>query len=246
MPTPARRNGLPPLARAELDRITPPLRLVGHLTPVILFAIATAFSESLLAIAGVAVPIIIHLLSRRRYRRVQWAAMEFLRRAMKKTQRRMRIENLILLLLRTLALLLLVMALMRPVLAPLPLLSQRGEEERTVVIAIDDSASMAARGDGTSPFDRARALALEILDNLKARDEVYLLWVSDAPQPVFEGPTPEKRRARQEIEAAQPSDSGTRWAPSLTEAARARGRTGRYRYPGCRAASRSRRETTPR
>ena len=50
----ARRNGLPPLACAELDRITPPLRLVGHLTPVILFAIATAFSESLLAIAGVA------------------------------------------------------------------------------------------------------------------------------------------------------------------------------------------------
>lgn len=168
---------------------------------------------------GVSAPIIIHLLSRRRYRRVQWAAMEFLRRAMKKTQRRMRIENLILLLLRTLALLLLVMALMRPVLAPLPLLSQLGEEERTVVIAIDDSASMAARGDGTAPFDRARALALEILNNLKARDEVYLLWVGDSPNPVFEGPTPEKRRARQEIEAAQPSDSGTRWAPALAHLA---------------------------
>ena len=168
---------------------------------------------------GVSAPIIIHLLSRRRYRRVQWAAMEFLRRAMKRTQRRMRIENLILLLLRTLALLLLVLALMRPVLAPLPLLSQLGEEERTVVLAIDDSASMAARGDGTSPFDRARALALEILDNLKARDEVYLLWVGDAPQAVFDGPTPEKRRARQEIEAAQPSDSGTRWAPALAHVA---------------------------
>ncbi|MHC5019601.1 MAG: BatA domain-containing protein [Planctomycetota bacterium] len=168
---------------------------------------------------GVSAPIVIHLLSRRRYRRVQWAAMEFLRRAMKKTQRRMRIENLILLALRTLALLLLVLALMRPVLAPLPLLSQLGEEERTVVIAIDDSASMSARGDGTTPFDRARALALEILDNLKARDEVYLLWVGDAPKPVFEGPTPEKRRARQEIEAAQPSDSGTRWAPALAHLA---------------------------
>lgn len=170
-------------------------------------------------LAGVSAPILIHLLSRRRYRRVQWAAMEFLRRAMKKTQRRMRIENLILLLLRTLALLLLVLALMRPVLAPLPLLSRLGEEERTVVIAIDDSASMAARGDGTPPFDRARAMALEILDNLKARDEVYLVWVGDAPHPVFEGPTPEKRRARQEIEAAQPSDTGTRWAPALAHIA---------------------------
>ena len=49
----SKRNGLPPLARAELQRLTPALRLVGHLTPLVLFALATAFSESLLAIAGV-------------------------------------------------------------------------------------------------------------------------------------------------------------------------------------------------
>jgi phenylacetyl-CoA:acceptor oxidoreductase subunit 1 len=50
----AKRNGLPPLARAELDRITPALRLLGHLAPLILFTLATEFSESLLAIAGIA------------------------------------------------------------------------------------------------------------------------------------------------------------------------------------------------
>jgi len=50
----SKRNGVPPLARAELQRLTPALRLIGHLTPLVLFAIATAFSESLLAIAGVA------------------------------------------------------------------------------------------------------------------------------------------------------------------------------------------------
>ena len=48
----SKRNGLPPLARAELERITSPLRLIGHLTPLILFALATVFSEYLLAIAG--------------------------------------------------------------------------------------------------------------------------------------------------------------------------------------------------
>lgn len=50
----AKRNGVPPLARAELERITPALRGIGHLTPLVLFTIAAAFSESLLAIAGVA------------------------------------------------------------------------------------------------------------------------------------------------------------------------------------------------
>ena len=50
----AKRNGVPPLARAELERITPALRGIGHLTPLVLFTIAAAFSESLLAVAGVA------------------------------------------------------------------------------------------------------------------------------------------------------------------------------------------------
>ena len=44
-----------------------------------------------------AVPIIIHLLNRRRYRTVRWAAMDFLRAAFKKNQKRLRIENLLLL-----------------------------------------------------------------------------------------------------------------------------------------------------
>lgn len=50
----AKRDGVPPLARAELQKLTPALRLIGHITPLVLFALATAFSESLLAIAGVA------------------------------------------------------------------------------------------------------------------------------------------------------------------------------------------------
>ena len=50
----AKRDGVPPLARAELQKLTPALRLIGHITPLVLFALAAAFSESLLAIAGVA------------------------------------------------------------------------------------------------------------------------------------------------------------------------------------------------
>ena len=50
----AKRDGVPPLARAELQKLTPALRLIGHITPLVLFALAAAFSESLLAIAGFA------------------------------------------------------------------------------------------------------------------------------------------------------------------------------------------------
>ena len=46
-------------------------------------------------------PIIIHLLNRRRFKIIDWAAMEFLLDANKKNRRRVRIENLILLLLQS-------------------------------------------------------------------------------------------------------------------------------------------------
>ncbi len=46
------------------------------------------------------IPIIIHLINRRRFRQIEWAAMEFLLKALKRNRRRVRIEQLILLLLR--------------------------------------------------------------------------------------------------------------------------------------------------
>jgi hypothetical protein len=54
-------------------------------------------------VAGAALvssPIIIHLINRLRYRRVRWAAMEFLLKSQKRNRRRLIIEQLILLLLR--------------------------------------------------------------------------------------------------------------------------------------------------
>ena len=69
-----------------------------------------------LSVAGVAVgsmsiPVIIHLLNRRRFKIVNWAAMRFLLAAQKKSSRRMRIEQLLLLAVRCLIVLLLVLAM---------------------------------------------------------------------------------------------------------------------------------------
>src|ERR1700677_3042687 len=60
------------------------------------------------------VPILIHILNRRRFKVVPWAAMEFLLRAMKKNRRRFRFEQMILLATRSPLLLLLGLALSRP------------------------------------------------------------------------------------------------------------------------------------
>ena len=57
-------------------------------------------------LAGVSIPVLIHLFSRRRFRRVRWAAMDFLLEAERRNRRRVRIEQLVLLALRCLAMLL--------------------------------------------------------------------------------------------------------------------------------------------
>ncbi len=71
-----------------------------------MFAVAGAIAAS-----G---PVIIHLLNRRRYRVVHWAAMDFLREAMQRNRKILQIRDLLLLLLRTLAVLLFGLTLSRP------------------------------------------------------------------------------------------------------------------------------------
>ena len=65
----------------------PPILAVGFVTWPFFWA----------GLAAVSIPIIIHILNRRRYKTVTWAAMEFLLRAMKKNRRRLRFEQWVLL-----------------------------------------------------------------------------------------------------------------------------------------------------
>lgn len=66
-----------------------------------------------IAAALVSVPIIIHLINRMRFKRIRWAAMEFLLKAQKRTRRRLIIEQLLLLALRCLLVALIGLLVMR-------------------------------------------------------------------------------------------------------------------------------------
>ena len=70
----------------------------------------------LFGISAVSIPIIIHMLNKRKFERVVWAAMRFLKVSVEQNQRRIQVEDMLLLLLRCLLVLLIVMALSRPVL----------------------------------------------------------------------------------------------------------------------------------
>ena len=111
----------------------------------------------------VAVPIVIHLLQRRRYRRVDFAAMEFLRRAMKRMRRRVLLEDLLLLALRTLAVLCAVLALAQPGAERAPAWLARSVH--TEILVLDASLSMNHRAAGMSSWERGVGLAERMLSD---------------------------------------------------------------------------------
>ena len=75
------------------------------------FVTPSLFIAGLIAISA---PIIIHLLNRRRFKKIDWAAMDFLLEAQRLNRRRVKLEELILLILRCLALVLIGLLLARP------------------------------------------------------------------------------------------------------------------------------------
>ena len=117
-----------------------------------------------------AVPLVIHLLNRQRYKRRPWAAMEFLLAAYRKQRRRLRTENLLLLLLRCLIPIVLALAIARPILRDsiaAPLVGGSAHH----VLVLDHSYSMALRPpDAQSPFARMRDLAGELLEGLEGQN----------------------------------------------------------------------------
>ncbi len=123
-------------------------------------------------LALLSAPIIIHLLNKRRFVIVDWAAMDFLFRAESRNRRRIRIEDLILLLLRILLIALIVLALARPVFQ-----SYIGDREDERTIVIDDSFSMAASGGTGIPFVAARAAAERQVEDAVGRGMAFIVWL---------------------------------------------------------------------
>lgn len=137
--------------------------------------------------AGVAlavVPLLIHLLNRHRYRPLPWAAMRFVRAAWRRTRRRTRLENLLLLLLRMAGVALLALAVARPFAGSESPLAALTESRRDLVLLLDGSASTGWRGTTRSVFEGIVERASAHVSALDAGrgDRVRLLLCGDPPR----------------------------------------------------------------
>lgn len=170
----------------------------------------------LLGLVGVAIPVIIHLLNRRRFDVVEWGAMQFLQIS-QTTRRRLLIEELLLLVLRMGLIAILVCALAAPFTTS-PLLAGLGaRDNRDVVLVFDGSYSMGYAQGGTTAHDAARAWAHALLDGLSAGDTVALLQAKQQVVPVLE-PTHDWQRAREAIDSLPGPRGACDW-PQAVQAA---------------------------
>src|SRR3989304_3582214 len=133
--------------------------------------VLAAFVTPALAWAGagaIAAPILIHLRARRRFKRLRWAAMDFLIDAERRNRRRIRMEEWILLALRCLAVALLGLMVARPFMTPSGLASAWGGARRTErLFVLDDSFSMGYQSPGATPFERAKTAVRRLIDSIR-------------------------------------------------------------------------------
>jgi antitoxin (DNA-binding transcriptional repressor) of toxin-antitoxin stability system len=165
--------------------------------PLALSLLAPAFAGAGLLLASI--PIIIHILNRRRYRTVDWAAMAFLMRAMRKNRQRVRFEQWLLLAARCLVLALLGLALARPLLKDNASLGALGGRTGMHVFVIDNSYSMsylAGRQGGKTHLDQAKILAGQMIDKLSSGESVVIITAGKPVAGVIGKPTYDLQQAR--------------------------------------------------
>ena len=167
-------------------------------------------------LAAAAAPWLIHLLSRRKYRETAWAAMDFLLAAVKRRTRRIRIEQWLLLLLRTLLIVTLVAAVAEPYLEhAAPIFSPNGSTHR--VLVIDSSYSMAYKAADRTRFEQAKQWAARIVEQSPPGDGFTLLQMASPPRAIVATPGLEAGPIRQEIQNLELLHTGADLAATLAE-----------------------------
>lgn len=177
----------------------------------------TFLDEALLGFLAVAaIPIIIHLLNRRNFKIVDWAAIRFLLDSMQKNSRRLQLRDIILLILRTLAIVLVVLAIARPLLSTGSLWPGAGGAN--VVILLDNSMSMSIRRGADTRFDEAKRAAENLIATLPRGSQAAVIAFNTTSRTIAR-PSHDLSFVREAIVKARPTDGGTNLPGALAKAA---------------------------
>ncbi|MEW4565543.1 BatA domain-containing protein [Bremerella sp. JC770] len=171
----------------------------------------------LLGAAAIAGPILFHLIRRTPKARYEFSSLMFLQPSPPRLTRRSRLDQWLLLLLRSLVILLLAVAFMRPFFRTETNLSADDIPQRHVAIVIDQSASMRRGNVWQKAVDQANTL----LDELESTDEVSLYAFDETLVPLVtvEETSQLERSQRRELVRTRLKEALPTWSASNLGAA---------------------------
>ena len=139
-------------------------------------------------ILAAAIPVIIHLLNRRRHKTVAWAAMQFLLKATRESRGKKKLRHILILTARALGIACLATAAARPMIGGL--LGWGGKSFDTVILILDRSASMETTADGASA-SRRQLVVDRVRDAMSKLDGTRLVLIDSATATPMDVPSPD-------------------------------------------------------
>lgn len=170
----------------------------------------------LLGLTGAVVPILIHLIHRRKPRQQLFAAIEFVLRSVERVQNRWRLRRFLLLASRVLLIAAVALAAAKPLLGDRALERlTRGGPERLAIV-IDASLSMRQIHADRSAFARALTAARNLVDDMGPEDQAVLVFAGARATSVPESLTGDRHRLLAELDRAEPSHHPVDLAPAVS------------------------------
>jgi hypothetical protein len=178
----------------------------------------------LFGLGAVALPILIHILNRRRLRKVRFSTLEFIEELNKRRMSKINLRRWIVLLLRALAVAFLVLAFARPTIRSNAPLFVPGAAPKHVIVCVDVSYSMGAEREEGTVFTLAQEMAKKVIDECGEADVLNVVAFSKGAEALFETGTRNKQAVKNAIDGLRVSAEGTSIGAALeTAAALARG-----------------------
>ena len=155
----------------------------------------------LIGASSASIPIVIHLIHRRKAPKVLFSTLRFLRVSNERTARRQHLQDILLLLLRAMICALLAVALARPFIPA----SNALQGPVVAAFVLDNSLSMAAMDEGHARFFTAKEFAVDVLRGLGEKASAVLVLTNppkDQPEPA---PTSDLSKVERDIAGSEVS-----------------------------------------
>ncbi|MCR9199620.1 MAG: VWA domain-containing protein [Planctomycetaceae bacterium] len=162
------------------------------------------------------VPLILHILNRSRFRRVEWGAMHLLDSVVKVNHRRFQLEQLLLLLVRCLIPAILAFTLARPVLTGAA--APAGNTPTSLVVVLDNSYSMQATDETGSRYKAAVSAATDIIAALPRGSDVSVIAAGGAAHSLLDTPVFDTEAVCRKLRASDATLGAGQFRDSLTAA----------------------------